>query len=401
MAVLLIEMPGGVAGDMLLAALLGLGTDRARCVADLGGLGVGEVGLAVEEVSVAGIRARRVRVDAPQDARWVQGDHGHGHRPWKAIRDLLAAAELPERVRDRAGRVFRLLAEAEGAVHGVDPDEVVFHEVGSLDAIVDVVGCCLCLEQLGVDRVVAGPLRLGRGHVDCAHGRMPVPVPAVVEILAAIGAPQERVDADTGELTTPTGAALVCGLADAWQVPPGRLRAVAYGAGHRNPQGVFNAVRCSLLAPDARGAIAEDLVAEIRCQVDDVPGEALADCCERLREAGARDVTLSALTMKKGRPGHLLTILCDPSQVDDMTEVVLTHSGSIGCRWELVRRRLLARRSGEVTVDGERCRVKIVTLPDGVERCEPEADDVARCARAWGCGFAAARRRCAAAWEGV
>jgi pyridinium-3,5-bisthiocarboxylic acid mononucleotide nickel chelatase len=225
MTTLLIEMPSGIAGDMLLAGLLDLGADLARLQHDLLALGVGPVRIAAKRVRPSGIAAVQVDVVAEQEAQWDQrmaaahGHHHHGHdhqhgdghphdhdhpprlplsgaattaqphRPYRVIRDLLVAAPLPERVKDRAQRVFRLLAEAEAQVHGTAVDDIEFHEVGALDAIADVVGCCLALEQLGVDRVIAGALMPGNGSVRCAHGRMPVPVPAVAAMLAKSGAP--------------------------------------------------------------------------------------------------------------------------------------------------------------------------------------------------------------------
>jgi uncharacterized protein (DUF111 family) len=308
MPTLLIEMPCGVAGDMLLAALADLGGDIARVQRDLLALGIGEIRIAATRVSVNGISALQADVDADQDALWSTGgsgsqhhhhqhdhdpghshghahDHqhapgtGHGHahdpepwhpaaasaaqaaagvprlaltphqphRPYRAIRDLIAAAALPPRVRERAQRVFRVLAEAEGQVHGVPCEAVEFHEVGAVDAIADVVGCCLLLEQLGVARIISSPLTPGNGSVVCAHGRMPVPVPAVAAMLSQRQAPWRQLADDTGELTTPTGCALVTALADAYLHPGSAqlltTRRVGYGAGHRRIPGMTNAVR--------------------------------------------------------------------------------------------------------------------------------------------------------------
>lgn len=399
-----IDMPGGVAGDMLLAALLAAGGDRDRLLADLAGLGLGPVGITVSTVKRRGIACLRAEVEAPQEATWdpshSHGHHHHGHhhhRPWSVIRDLLARADLPERVRERSQRAFRLLAEAEAAVHGVDPEGVHFHEVGSLDAIVDVVGIALLLEQLGVDRITAEPPLLGNGHVDCAHGRMPVPVPAVVELLARRGAPSRRARGETGEMTTPTGCALLCALVDAWQPPAGRLRSVGYGAGGREVAGLLGAVRVSLVEVEASPS-ADDRVVELRTVLDDASGEDCGDLLERLLAAGARDAWLAPVTMKKSRPGWELVVLAAPDDGQRLAALVLDHSPALGLRRQELHRTVLPRHEVSVTVDGHAVRLKVATRPDGRETAKPEADDVAAVARATGRGRRAIADEALARW---
>jgi len=408
---LLIEMPSGVAGDMLLAALIDLGADPDAITADLAALEVGPIPLRCDQVAPGGIVATRVTVEVPQDAQWQQTaihEHGHGHehahghhphRPYRDIRELLERASLPERARARAQAAFRLLAEAEGAAHGVDPDDVHFHEVGALDAIADVVGCCLALEQLVVDRVVAGPFTLGSGSVRCAHGRMPVPVPAVVHMLAATGAPQRRLDAETGELTTPTGCALVCALADGFSpATVGDLQAVGYGAGHKTIPGMGNLLRANL----CRGAGNRDgeVVSEIRCQFDDITGEQLAWTIEQLIERGARDAWATPIVMKKGRPAHQLSVLCDPPQRPSLCDWILSHTPTIGLRYGEAARQILPRREELVHLDGQAVGMKVVTLPDGSERAKPESDDLRAIAAATGRPLADLAEEALRAWRG-
>jgi pyridinium-3,5-bisthiocarboxylic acid mononucleotide nickel chelatase len=403
MATLLIDMPSGVAGDMLLAALLACGADRAAIEHDLLALGCGPIRLHTQPVMAGPLSALRLDVDAEQEPRWIQAPliaglrpveapPAHEHRPYARIRDLIATAPLPERVLARAQRCFRLLAEAEGAVHGVPADAVEFHEVGAIDAIADVVGCCLALEQLQVDRVIAGPIVPGHGTVRCAHGRMPVPVPAVAEMLKATGAPTRLLGQDTGELTTPTGCALVCGLADAFigsgSGAEGRVVASGTGAGHKDIPGLVNAVRC-ILVDEARTAAA---TVQLDATIDDMSGEDLAIAVDRLLALGALDAWSAPLTMKKGRPGHLLTVLCAAHDRQRLGEAVLTHTSSIGLRWHAVQRMVLPRSTGEVEVRGQRIRLKTVTLPDGSNRSKPEADDVAAAAQALGLPVGAVRR---------
>ncbi len=476
MPTLLIEMPCGVAGDMLLAALVDLGGDIARVQHDLRALGIGEIRIATTRVSVNGICALQADVDADQDARWTTSagdrpqhthahDHGPGHgpghshdhshdhshshgpshshgdgpshahgqeplhpaaasaahaaagaprlpltrhqphRPYRVIRDLIAAAALPPRVRERAQRVFRVLAEAEGQVHGVPAEAVEFHEVGAVDAIADVVGCCLLLEQLGVSRIISSALTPGTGSVVCAHGRMPVPVPAVAAMLAQRQAPWRQLADETGELTTPTGCALVTALADAYLHPGSAqlltTRRVGYGAGHRRIPGLTNAVRASLVdeLDDAGEPAGEDRVAELCCTFDDATGEQLAALLEELLAAGAKDACLAGVVMKKGRPGQQLTVLCDPLDLQRLASLVLGRSPTIGVRHRLVSRLVQPRPAAAVVVSGQRIALKVVTLPDGSERAKPEADAVQAAARRLGRDFASIQQAALAAWR--
>lgn len=422
---LLIDMPSGVAGDMLLAALLACGGDRARLEADLLALGCGPIRIAATAVTVGSLSALQVDVDAEQEPVWhptgpvdlslarpatvqpagqgaIHAGSGHGHRPYRLIRDLIARSGLPARVLDRAQRVFRLLAESEAAVHGCDPETVEFHEVGSLDAIADVVGCCLLLEQLGVERILAGPIVPGHGTVRCAHGRMPVPVPAVAEMLRRTGAPTVILDATTGELTTPTGGALVCALSDAFLgqgAGSGRMqvRATGYGAGHRQIPGLVNAVRCTVLVPAGTAAAGEDAV-EISATLDDATGEDLAIVVEDLLEAGALDAWMAPVVMKKGRPGVVLSLLCRPGDRDRLAGLMLMRTPTLGVRYRAWERLVLPRSQATVIMEGRNVRIKVAGLPDGSRRAKPEADDVAALARALGVGPSEARRRALAAW---
>ena len=424
MRTLFIDMPSGVAGDMLLAALIANGAPVQAIRRGLDDLGVGPIGVAAEPIHVGGLAALRVAIDAPQDPRWIQqipaitmdlsqrrpadpatlagSRHtptsdpadAHGHRPYSAIRELLARSALGKRVKDRAQRSFRLLAEAEAAVHGADPETIEFHEVGSLDAIADVVGCCLALELLAIDRISASALTPGQGTVRCAHGLMPVPVPAVTEILRRTGAPCRMVGWDTGELTTPTGAALVCALADSFAggngigstTAAGRVISTGFGAGTKRIPGLVNAVRCTVLE-SAVDPTEHDEVVEIRANLDDATGEVLAVAVERLLGAGALDAWCEPLVMKKGRPGHLLAALCRSVDRQSLAELILRETPTIGLRWQLWQRQILPRRMATVSVDGHDIPLKIVSLPGGGERAKPEADAVAKAALALGRTF--------------
>ena len=438
MRTLYLDMPSGIAGDMLLAALLHAGGDRERLERDLTGLGCGAIPISATPVLVGGLSALRVEVEVDQRATWEvaptltlskQGTRvsGHstitaalppvelgldppGHRPYRDIRALLERAPLLPRVKTRAQAVFRHLAEAEAAVHGVEPETVGFHEVGALDAIADVVGCCLLLEQLGVERIVAGPLLPGHGTVACAHGRMPVPVPAVARMLTvpALGTgtlpPWRALGRDTGELTTPTGAALVCALADAFlddTAPSPILRALAtgYGAGHKTIPGLVNA--CRVMVTEPVQALGQDTVEELRLVVDDASGEELAEAIEALRAGGALDAWLVPILMKKGRPGHELVLLARPAEAQRLADLALTLTPSIGVRRSRCQRQVLERSAITVEVGGHALACKVVTLPDGQQRMKPEADAVRAVATALGWTPARVRHLAQATWQGL
>lgn len=399
MSVLFIDMPSGVAGDMLLAALLHAAGDGAvdQVRDGLLGLGIGPIGISAAPILAGGLRALRVTIDAPQEANWTQRSHGavlaprasqHDHRPYRDIRALLERAALPDRVRERAQAVFRLLAEAEAAVHGVDPETVEFHEVGSLDAIADVVGCCLALELLGVERIVASSLTPGHGTVRCAHGLMPVPVPAVAHLLArtlprsGVVPPWRSLDRETGELTTPTGAALICALADEFSganATPRRalaMRATGYGAGTKTIPGLVNVVRVLVADAASTSSTTTDSVIELRCQVDDMTGEHMALAMEKILAAGALDVLVAPVLMKKGRPGHALTVIATPELSPVIESAILNSTTTLGVRRTLCERTILPRELTVLTVRGQEIPAKRVFAPDGSERIKPEADAI-------------------------
>jgi hypothetical protein len=410
-----IDMCGGIAGDMLLAALVDAGATVAAVTSGLDALGFGPVSLTVSTVERSSLRCQQLRVDVPQEAGWqplaqprppaapaLAGSlHGirplpqaHSHRPYAAIRDRLAAVALAPRVRERAQAVFRVLAEAEGAVHGVAPERVEFHEVGARDAIVDVVGCALALEHLGVDSLTHGDFLLGDGRVRCAHGEMPVPVPAVVEMLKGRPLNARAAPAGCGELTTPTGCALVLGLgARPGVAPAGRLIAVGHGAGTRNVPGVAGFVRVLLLETAATSPPISDTVIELRSVLDDQTGEDLAALCQRLLTAGARDAWLVPLLMKKGRPGHELVALAAPADEARLADLILEHSGSLGLRRSVQQRRLLPRHCETVHLDGLELHRKVTITPAGNRRCKAESDDVERLAQHGARTRAEARQR--------
>ena len=377
MSIAILDPFSGISGDMTLGALVDVGLDADWLKALPARLGLDGVTVRVQEVLRGEIACRKVDFDIPPQP--------HG-RHIADIRRMIADAGVPPAVQERANACFTAIAVAEGAIHGMAPDDVHLHEVGAVDAILDVVGSVWGLAELGVTEVYCGTLSLGDGFVRAAHGVLPVPAPATLKLLE--GLPVRPGPDGAGELVTPTGAALVKVLSRG--APPRAYvpTASGFGAGTRDPRGRANALRIVLAehAPaGAQGAAAldgtarETLVA-LAADVDDAPGEYIAAAADALREGGALDVVLLATAMKKGRPGTRIEVLARPADADRLEEVLLVESGTIGVRrWE-VRRRALPRTMASVDVLGEAVAVKVVTLPDGRRRAKPEFDDVRRAA---------------------
>jgi pyridinium-3,5-bisthiocarboxylic acid mononucleotide nickel chelatase len=311
----------------------------------------------------------------------VRGARGQPRRDWSSIRAQIDEAGLAERPRARAQAAFRQLAEAEGRLHGIEPERVHFHEVGAVDAIGEVCGVALALEALGVDRVVCSPLPMGRGHVEAAHGRLPLPAPATLALLE--GAPVYGVESAT-ELVTPTGAALVAALAEAYgPLPPMTLAAVGCGAGTRDTPGTPNLVRVLVGAAD-EGRPPTRPVVLLEANLDDLLPELAPDAAEACFAAGALDVWTTPAHMKRGRPGFVLAALARPEDRDAVATAMLRETSTLGVRVARYERLELARESRTVEVDGLAVRVKIGLLDGRVVNLAPEHEDCRRAAAALG-----------------
>jgi hypothetical protein len=364
----------GIAGDMLLGGLIDVGLP-AGWLKDLPHqLGLGEVGVRVTQVTRGGLRGTKVDFDIPP-----QGHGRHIHE----IREVLERSSVPAEVRSRANAAFSAIADIEGEAHGVDPSEVHLHEVGAVDAILDVVGGIWGMDQLGVTRVACGQISLGDGFVRAAHGVLPVPSPATLRLLEGFRVRPGPEGA--GELVTPTGAALVRTLASG-PVPPSYVPIRSgFGAGTKDLLGRPNLLRVILAEASelAPGETEEDLVM-LACDLDDMTAEALSAAVEQLLEAGARDVVTTSTQMKKGRVGTRLEVLVFPGDVSRLESLVFLHTSTLGVRRWGVTRRALPRDMRTVTVQGFEIRVKVATLPNGRRRAKAEHDDVARVSRALG-----------------
>lgn len=369
----------GVSGDMTLGGLLDLGVPLDWLRAQLSALSFGGFEIAERAVVYNGIRGRRVEVRAT--------DPSPPHRHYGEIRDQIARAALAEPVRRRSLSVFRRLAEAEAAVHGCTPEEVHFHEVGAVDAIVDVVGCALGLEYLGVEAVYASPIPNGRGFVACRHGRLPIPAPATQKLLE--GVPTYGVEIEA-ELTTPTGAAIVTALCRRFgPMPPMVIRATGYGAGSQNLAPGPNLLRLVLGEPQETQAaegegVTADRVTVLEAAVDDMNPEWFGYLMERLFEEGALDVLWIPVQMKKNRPGTLIQVLCRPEQAGRLARRVLTESTTLGVRLQAAERLLLSREIVPVASSFGSVPMKRVVGPDGAARLVPEFEACRAIARSRG-----------------
>jgi hypothetical protein len=367
--VLYIDCIGGVAGDMLLGALLDAGADIEVVRRGLEGLGVDGLTLETEPAVRHGIAATRVV---------VSGADEQPHRHWSSIRAQIDAAGIPRRARDVAQEAFRRLAHAEGRIHAIDPEQVHFHEVGAVDAIGEVCGVALALHDLDVDRVVCSPLPVGRGFVEAAHGRLPLPAPATLALLD--GAPVHGVDIAL-ELVTPTGAALVAAIADEYgPIPAMTLAGTGYGAGTRDLDAVPNVVRV-MVGTEARRSARVSL---IEANLDDLLPELAPDAAAACFAAGALDVWTAPVQMKRGRPGFIISALARPEDERAVADAMLRETSTLGVRIARYDRIELERESRTVEVGGEPVRVKVGKLGGKIVNLAPEHADCERAARILG-----------------
>lgn len=360
----------GISGDMLLGALVDAGLDLDALRAALANLPL--EGYALEtarttEHSISGTRLG-VRLDAHTP---------HEHRRLADITALLDAASLPQRARERALAVFRRLAEAEATIHGTTPDEVTFHEVGAVDSIVDIVGASLALELLNVEAVYCSELPLTTGRVRSAHGALPVPGPATLELLRGTDAVWRSVPTE-GELVTPTGAALVATLAH-FERPTMRMDAVGYGFGTRKLPWA-NCLRVVLGTAPEQQSLAEtgferDDVTIIEANIDNMTGEALGWLMEHLLASGALDVSYTPIQMKKNRPATLLTVLTRPDDAGQLAALILRESATLGVRLQYAERLKAGREIREIETPLGPVRVKLKTVAGRAIAVTPEYDD--------------------------
>jgi hypothetical protein len=426
-----IECFAGISGDMLLGALIDSGVPAELLQKAAVALRIGAE-LQVHTVDRSGIRATKVDVlengvlaekaghrenhdhehhhehhhhsehDHHGDHEHAQHGHAHG-RHWPEIRELIAGADVPDGAKKIALRAFELLAQAEGKVHGIAPEEVHFHEVGAVDAIVDIVCAAVGLDSLGVETWRCSAVNVGTGFVNCAHGRMPVPAPATAELLQ--GAPIYSAGPQM-ELTTPTGAAMLRALGCEFEASaPLVMNAIGYGAGGRNPDGFANVLRLSVgTAADAgtgNKKFSGDRVVVLECALDDATPQVLAHAMELVLENGALDAMVAPVTMKKGRLGTLLTVLAKPENEEELERLLFCETTTLGIRRREEQRVILDRQFVTVDTQYGKVRMKVASARGEILNAMPEYEDCRRAAREHNVALRAVMEAAVAAYSDI
>ena len=383
----------GAAGDMILGALVDAGVDVDHLRDVVRRLKLPGVTLQADRVRRGGLAATHLRVELGPEAM-----ARHRHLP--EILDIIAAAELPAAVTQSAERIFRRLAEAEAGVHGIPVEKVHFHEVGAADAIVDIVGAAAGLAALEAERIGSAPIPPGSGTVKCAHGTLPVPAPATARLLQGVPLAQSDL---TGELTTPTGAAVLTTLADSYgPLPAMQIAAIGYGAGTREYAGQANVLRVLVGSiegsPPTATGLEADTVTVLETQLDDVGGQVVAHVCERLLATGALDAYVVPIVMKKSRPGQLVTVLCRNEDAARMEDILLRETTTFGVRRHTCDRHKLAREHQTVETRFGHIRVKLGMSGGQVLKAWPEYEDCAATANEHGVALRSVQDAALAAW---
>ncbi|HKO98298.1 MAG TPA: nickel pincer cofactor biosynthesis protein LarC [Pyrinomonadaceae bacterium] len=361
----------GASGDMILGAMIAAGVDAQQLNAQIALLGITGYQLEVKTVDRSGVSATYVNVVVP---------HEHKHRHLADILKIIYESGLSDSVKHRAAKIFSRLAEAEAKVHNEAVERIHFHEVGALDAIIDVVGAAICFDLLGVERFVSSPLHVGSGTVDMDHGRFPVPPPAVAELLR--GVPFYSTDI-SGELVTPTGAAIITTVCDEFgPLPQLRLEQTGYGAGTREYKKFPNVLRV-LIGDDQRSAHTERLTM-LETNMDDISPQILGHVMDRAFELGALDCYFTSVQMKKNRPGVLLSVLCRGEMQAQLSEMLFAETTTLGIRSYEVERRALERNIVKVETQYGPIDVKVAQLNGHVIKEMPEYEQCRRAAVAAG-----------------
>lgn len=384
MAVAYFDCFAGSGGDMIVAALLDAGADLDAIRDHIARLKVEGLELQTEIVHRKGIRGLHFKVHEHGQSAESHGgsdehahQHQHHHRGLSDVLALIDAAALGDRAAQRAREIFRRLAEAEAKVHGIAVEEVHFHEVGAVDSIVDILGACLAMEQLGIDRILCSPIALGSGTITCAHGELPVPAPATAELVVGAATVAGGID---GEATTPTAAAVLTTLAQSYgPMPAMRVTAIGWGAGTREGKRLPNLLRVFIGELDPAGET--DAAVEVSANIDDCTGEVLGATLDKLLLAGCLDAWASPIIMKKSRPAWMVCALCSPADEAEAARILLSETTTFGLRRRTCERTKLDRRFETIETRYGPIRVKIGLLAGREMTASPEFEDCRRAAQ--------------------
>lgn len=356
---------------MMLGALVDAGVKLATVQTGIDSLGLPSCSLKTEEVKKQAFRALQLTVEHEPE---------HAHRHLHHIEAMIEGSGLSPRQRELALKIFHKLAQAEAKVHGSTIEKVHFHEVGAVDSIADIVGSAIAWDLLGVDRIVCAPVPTGTGFVEIAHGRCSIPAPATAELLQRVPLAASNIE---GELTTPTGAAIVAAMVDEFgPIPAMKIETIGYGAGQKDfsHPNLLRLLVGEAAAEEPAASPDTDSVVLLETNLDDLTGESLSYCVEQLWQAGALDVALSPLQMKKGRPGTLLAVQCRGEIAEKLAEIIFRETSTLGLRRTIVERLVLPRRAVTVDTRYGPLRGMVAQLPDGSEKFSPEHDDAAAAA---------------------
>ena len=363
MKILYFDCFAGASGNMILAGLAGLGVNRDLLEQEIRKLDISDFSLEFSEVDRSGIHALHAEVKVP---------HEHVHRHLTDIEKIIRGSRLSDTVKERAMRIFRRLAEAEAKIHGIDVEAVHFHEVGAMDAIVDVVGACVGFEVLGVEKFACSKIHVGSGFAEMAHGKFPVPPPAVAELLQGIPIYSRDIE---GELITPTGAAIISTLCSSYgEIPEMAVEGIGYGAGSRNYERFPNVLRMMLGHEDS-SQMASDLVI-LETNLDDISSQVLGYVMEEAFRLGALDCWFTPIQMKKNRPATMVSILAEPSDGDELKRMLYLETTTLGVRVRNTRRECLEREIISVNTDFGAIDIKVGKLDGVVINAVPEYEQV-------------------------
>lgn len=358
-----LDASSGISGDMLLAAMLDAGLLEAALLAELAKIPVGPYEFKSSRVMRSSLAGLHIEFVIPE-----KQPHRHLHH----IEKMLNESALSASAKDKALAVFKRLAEAEGKLHAKPPTSVHFHEVGAVDAVLDIAGACVGLELLGISKLYCSPLNVGGGHVQAAHGTLPIPAPATAELLKGLPVYSTGVE---GELVTPTGAAIVATLAKGFgPMPAMKVAAIGYGAGTRDFPGHPNIARL-FIGEKSGEAEKGEVISVIQANIDDMNPQLFAHAMERALASGALDVTCAAIQMKKNRPGLEITVLCPPERTDALARILFEETTTLGVRIHEARRQVLDRESVSVETEYGPVRVKVARRDGRVLNAAPEYDD--------------------------
>lgn len=396
---LYLECSSGISGDMTVAALLDLGADEKVLLRALHSLKIKGFQIKIRRVKKAGLNACDFSVELDEqhenhdhDMEFLHGSvhhahdylagqhvHVHEHRGLREILEIIRNADITLEAKKIAEKTFQILAEAEAKAHGVSVQEVHFHEVGAVDSIVDIVAAAVCLDNLGITRVIIPRLCEGQGKVRCQHGILPVPVPAVVNIVSRYGL-RIHITETKGELVTPTGAAIAAAFCTENRLPEEFvIEKVGIGAGKRSYESP--SLLRAMLLKEGEMQINRDKICRLETNIDDCSGEILGYVMDRLFEAGAKDVHYLPVFMKKNRPAYQLNVICSPEEAEKMENIIFRETTTIGIRRQILERSILFREIKTISTSLGNAKVKVCTYPDGKQEMYPEYEDVMRLAQ--------------------